>query len=206
MEPNFDSSFTSSFGNQSQSLNHASFYWKAVENQFQTEAQGKPVHDNKVYILIMCPGQNNQEVRRPCTDQDKKDYPQAWQAFVDNKVSPLNGVPIELLPGLLPSRVEQLKYVNIRTIEQMAELSDGNMHNVGMDANQLRTMAKAFIAKNNPRIIELETQLASMQAQIDELLKAQPTQQPVVKRGRKPKMNGANHVTLDADPVGHSAP
>ncbi len=156
---------------------------------------------DKVYVLIISPGQSKTEMRRPMQEQDKIEYPAQWKAFQEGKDMPLNGTPIDMLPGLTGSRVAALKLINIRTIEGLAEVAEIYLKDVGMDANTLKQRAKDYLQKNTKEVSELKVENQSLKDRLAELEakfakfteKATintTVQQPVLpkRRGRPPKV------------------
>lgn len=144
--------------------NYAQFY--TVEKQ---DANGKPVY--KDYILIVCPGQNKQETRRPVQDKDKEIYAAQWMAYQAKRETPLPGTPIEQLPGITPERISLLKNFNVLTIEQMAGLADGNLGNIGMGATALREQCRNWVKSNGPEMSDMTKQLKAMAERLEKLEK-----------------------------------
>lgn len=144
--------------------NYVQFY--LTEKQ---DAAGKPVY--KDYILIVSPGQNKQEVRRPVQDKDKEQYPAQWSAYQNKRETPLPGTPIEQLPGILPDRISLLKNFNVLTIEQMANLADGNLNNIGMGATALREQCRNWVKSNGPEMSDMTRQMKAMAERLEKLEK-----------------------------------
>lgn len=173
-DPDSDSSF--SHNQSSGPRNYAKFYLEPILNKFKSKEAGRDIYESKEFILIICPGQNKTEVRRPVQENDKKEYHQEWRAFVENKPDAIVGTPIENLPRLDPGMARQLKHLNIHTIEQMASLSDSGLANIGIGANELKTRAKAFIEKNSDEVVALRERVADLEKKLEQLSK--PKKQP----------------------------
>ena len=152
--------------------NYAKFYIEAVKNNNKSREAGRDIFDDKVFILILCPGQMKGETRRPMQDKDKLDYPQAWADFQNgNKEPTVSGTPIEYL-GISPSRAKELRSVHIFTVEQMANCPDTASKDVGMDFNTLKGRAAAYVGKNSPEVEVLRKQVAELSAKLAELTAA----------------------------------
>ncbi len=197
-----EQSFTSSYG-RPVNPNNACFYYKAVVGM----EDGKPKLIDKVYILILSPGQRNTEVRRPVQEKDKQEYPEAWRAFQEGKATPLNGTPIEMLPGLMPSRIAELKLNNIRTIEDMANTADGNLRNLGIDSLTLKQSAKAFVEKNTGEVQALRTEIADLRALVAKLSESakvvnKESQPTLPKRRGRPRKTRENVVVTSNNSSG----
>lgn len=168
--------------------NYAKFYVEAVKNNNKSREAGRDIFDDKVFILILCPGQMKGETRRPMQDKDKVEYAQAWADFQNgNKEPTVSGTPIEYL-GIAPSRAKELRAVHIYTVEQMADCPDTAIKSVGMDFNTLKARAAALLSKSTPELEQLRRQaaeqaeqIAALTAQLAELTK------PKKKPGRPPK-------------------
>ena len=58
----------------------------------------------------------------------------------------LSGTPLKQWPRADRGLVATLAALNIHSVEQLAEISDGNLQNIGIGARELREQAKAFLA------------------------------------------------------------
>lgn len=171
-----DSELLAMAQNRTPDKNYVKFYKdKKRMNKLSDEA-GRDIYEDRDFVLILTPGQNKTEVRREATDLDKKNYPSQWQQYCQNKEQMMIGTPLDMVPGIGPSRLAALKMVNIFTAEQMAELPEVRFHDVGMDARKLQQTCKAFIDKQNPEILALRaenqalaTQLAELKAMVEAL-------------------------------------
>ena len=149
--------------------NYAKFYIEAVKNNNKSREAGRDIFDDKVFILILCPGQMKGETRRPMQDKDKLEYPQAWADFQNgNKEPTVSGTPIEYL-GISPSRAKELRAVHIFTVEQMADCPDTAAKSVGMDFHTLKNRAAALVSKTSPEVADLRQQVAELTAKLSAL-------------------------------------
>lgn len=172
MDVDSDSGFMATHTKTQQ--NYAKFYIQPVLNKNKTKAEGRDIYEDRVYILILCPGQTKTEVRRPMQELDKREYPQAWMDFqAGNKEPQVTGTPIEYL-GLSPSRAKELRAVNIYTVEQMASCADTNARAVGMDFHALKNKAAAYVTKNSPEVEELRRKVADLTQKLTELSAKKP--------------------------------
>lgn len=158
--------------------NIVKFYRKEVPNKNKTQQEGRPIYDWKEYVIILCPGQTRSETNRPATDLDKREYREAYEAFLKNEEPPLPGTPINLLPGLSPARAADLRKSHIFTIEQMAACPDTAMRDVGMDFNSLKNAASAYLNKSTPEVDELRRKVAELTEQLKALTAAKKPGRP----------------------------
>lgn len=189
---------------------YAQFYLHPVDNAFHKEMTGEDKIDMQPYILIVPPGQNKTEFRGPVQERHKREYPNEWKAFIEQREQQISGVPISSMPGLEATRLQMLRSLNIHTVEQLAELSDANLYNVGPGAVQMRSQARAYLAKTSAETLELrrsndelKEQLAALSAQVAALTKPVVVEKP--RRGRppaQPTVDGALGGDDEYDEVG----
>ena len=121
---------------------YARFY---VHPQLQGDdiiAEGGPRYKDVIYIEIFIKGTKNSSFSRPKRPEDEIEYPKAWAAFKAGDFEMTDGTPIKVLPGIGPSQAIELQSLGILSVEEMAELDDGQvLGNPGMIT--LRNRAKA---------------------------------------------------------------
>jgi hypothetical protein len=165
---------------------HVKFYMKPRIDQAESDRQQRPVYKDTPYIEMMMPGEKNVIIREPVWDQHLKRFPAQWQQFLAGESEQVIGTPLKVAPFLTESQVEELAFFKIRTIEQLADLSDTGMNFMG--ANELKQAAKRFIEKTRgndallARIEALEAENRKLQA-AQALERA--VQTPPVATGRK---------------------
>jgi len=145
------------------------FYMHPGLNQAKTKTEGRPIYEERPYVSIMQPGNKDSIIQRPATERDKQRFSRHWEKFQSReKDEGIEGTLLEEWPGLTRSQVEELKYLNIRTVEQLANVSDSNAQGV-MGVNMLRQKAAAYLetSKDNATAEALE----AANARIDELSK-----------------------------------
>jgi len=76
------------------------------------------------FITITVPGNRDLIIHTPVTDFYEWRFPLEHEAFKRGKEAAVVGTPLDIWPTLQPSQVEELKHQGIRTIEQLATLSD----------------------------------------------------------------------------------
>lgn len=134
-------------------------------------AAGRPIYDDKEFVEIIIPGDKTQAVHREVTDKDRREYAaqyNAWKSGQDQTAA--SGTMLEKWPGVTKSQVEELKHFKIRTVEQLAELSDGNASRMGPILS-LRQKAKDFLeqAKGNAPLEKMRNELQSRDNEIETL-------------------------------------
>lgn len=170
--------------------NYVLFYKDKVRLNFKSEQEGRDIYEDRDFVLIITPGQNKDEMRREATNLDKQNYANQWRAYQEKREQLMTGTPIDLVPGIGPSLVAQLKTMNVFTAEQMAELAEARLGGLGMEARKIQNLCKAFIEKSNPEILELKAKNQALETQIAELKAAvealQVGQKPPKQKTAKP--------------------
>jgi len=174
------------------------FFIKAVEDKAKSAQEGRPIFKDVEYIDIRTPGQKDY-VARPAREADRRRFPRHYEAFkarteVDEK---LEGTLLTEWPGVTRAQAEELAFFNVKTVEQLAGMSDQNAQQfMGINALKRKAMQYIETAKNQAASTELRNELEKrdeqlsaqsalieeMQAQIAEL-SANQKKRP----GRKPK-------------------
>ena len=100
------------------------FYIKPVEDAAATAEQGRPIYKDREYVEIRSPGNATNVVVRPVTDMDRQRFAGAYGLFKKGETEQVIGTPLTETPWLTRSQVEELAYLRIRTLEQLAGVGD----------------------------------------------------------------------------------
>ena len=143
------------------------FYSAPRKDITRSREEGRLIAVDVDYIEIMQPGNKDSIVRRPATDRDKDRFAEHYRKYkAREEQQAVEGTPLEEWPAITRSQCEELRFLNIRTVEQLAAVSDSNAQNV-MGINGLKQKAKDFLESSNAndklaaRIAELEALLES---------------------------------------------
>lgn len=158
----------------------------------KSEAAKRPIYEDREYIEIVIKGQPHGIPHHEVTDEHRRRFPIAYAAFKAGKEVPLVGTPIDMLPGMGPSQALNLKAMNLRTIEDVAAVSDENtMNRMGMGARDLVNRCKAWVGeKSNESVAlkdELDKERAERQALEDRLAALEKAGKPKKARRKKAK-------------------
>lgn len=148
------------------------FSLRPVENKEKSAAEGRPIFEDVEYVEIMTPGDKSSIVSRALRETDKQRFRRqyaAWKADAQNS-QPIIGTRLAEWPQVTRSQVEELRYFNVHTVEQLAEVSDGNIRNVG-PIMALRKKAQDFVAaaKGNAPLAQLRDELAKRDNELEAL-------------------------------------
>jgi hypothetical protein len=166
------------------------------ENEAKSEAEGRPIHEEIDYIEIMTPGDKDNIICRPMRDVDKIRFPRHWEGY-QARISPddtIEGTLLEEWPQISRSEAEELKFFHVRTVEQLAMMSDANAQNF-RGAATLKQKAQKFLDTSMSND-ELSKQLKDAQAQITALVEAAkiPAEKPKRTRRSKEEMAKAQEA------------
>jgi hypothetical protein len=148
------------------------FFIDVVQDNKASEAEGRPMFKDAEWIDIRIPGNRDNVVIRPVREADKQRFPRHYAAFkqrIAGQEITVEGTPLSAwpYPGMTPSRVKELDFFNIRTVEQLAATSDGT----GAKLHGFQAMKQAAIvflaaAKETAPVAKLQKQIDEMQAVI----------------------------------------
>jgi hypothetical protein len=157
---------------------HVTFFRDAVPNEAASMTAGRPIYQDEERIEISFPGnQLNIWVGR-VTEEHRQKYARQYEAFLKGEEIAHEGTPIEQMTVLNKAQVKELKYFDIFTVEDAANLSEQGVQAIGMGGARLREMAKKYleqaqgfapIAKLVSDNENLLSQLQAQKAQMEEM-------------------------------------
>jgi len=153
------------------------FFYKEVQNKLESAAQGRPIFKEKEYIEIRIAGQRDPQACRPATHADKSRFPRHYEAFQKRMESPTEGTPLSEWTLITRSRAEELSFLNVKTVEQIAGMGDNQLSGI-MGGYSLREQAQKWIDHAGDVRIEEEKQdlldrIASLEAKLADKPKAE---------------------------------
>lgn len=165
---------------------------KVPKEDAEASAQeGRPIFKEVDYITIAVPGDKTSEVVRPVRPTDKERFRAAWERYNAGHAQVADGTPLKEWPGVSRAQVEELAYFRIYTVEQLADVSDANLRNMGPFL-ALRQRARDFlerakgaapVEKMRQELEARDEQLARLQAQVEALMRGQQEGESTEKRG-----------------------
>jgi hypothetical protein len=186
------------------------FYIKPKLMEALTDERGMPTYEDRVYTRIVSPGNTkttwDYETKGVDYEYDEDGqvtgyrvrddlqpeqcdpirFPKAWERFTKKGEKVKEGWAIEEWGAITRSFAQNLKAMNVHTVEALAGLSDAaaanlmgglkyrNLAKAALDEQKLLEIASAEQERANKAIEEkkaLEAKIAAMQAQIDALTK-----------------------------------
>lgn len=125
----------------------------------KSKIEGRPVYEKRTYIRKIADSKS--DFCRPMRESDKLQFPQQWAAYEANKES--HGIVGTLLNdyakasgNLSSGELQNLKDNRIYTVEQLAEISDERVSEIGGHARKNRTDAAVWLEKLKGGAVERE--------------------------------------------------
>lgn len=110
----------------------------------------------------------------------------AYKAWKEGREMPLDGTPLAVWPGVTAEQAEALRRVGLRTVEEVANLTDSIMGKVYLpNVRDLVSQAKAFLEASDRN--EVADQLAKQQDKIDRLEEQLAAAMELLEEANKPK-------------------
>lgn len=136
--------------------------------------EGGILHRNAICVEIRAPGDKDFIVQREMRELDKYRFEKEWKLFEESEKGAvgLDGTPLDAVPFLDVARIADLQASGVKTVEQLAAISDANGQKF-MDFHRMRQAAKDFLAaaKGAAPLQEMRAELESRDAQIAALQK-----------------------------------
>lgn len=120
------------------------FYMEPVQDELATAREGRPIFVQKERVEIYLPGNPYTTPVHNVTDEHRQRWPREYEQFRQGIEQTADGTPIEEWPILNRAQVAELRAIGIRTIEEIAVLSDTACQRA-MGLAALRTKAKAYL-------------------------------------------------------------
>jgi hypothetical protein len=164
------------------------FYMEAVEFKAESEREGRPIFREIPFVRIQNPGDRNNVLEVKANEHYKQRYPRQWDAFQRGQGGEMVGTPLNQWPQITKSQAKEAEYFSIRTVEQLAEVTDTAIKKIGMGWMELRKKARDDLqaAAGTAPITALQAENERLRQEF-EALKASIQNPDVPKRGRPRK-------------------
>lgn len=169
------------------------FYNRTVEDPERTRQEGRKCFREREFVKIMIPGDRQNIVDRPVqrtgtlpTD-DVMRFPKQYERFkAQQSQAAHDGTPLSLWPAMPGALAEELKYINVFTVEQLATLSDAYVGKIPQ-GHQWKKKAAEFVTalKDQEQVSKLQSALDERDARLDAQDKALKDQAAIIERLQK---------------------
>ena len=156
------------------------FYNKPVEDRERSLAEGRRCFKDREFVKIMVPGDRHNTVDRPVqrtnilpTD-DRLRFPKQYARFkAQQDQTAHDGTPLSLWPTIPATLAEELRFINIFTVEQLSTLSDTHVAKIP-GGHQWKQKAESFVKamKDSSHVTKMQAELAERDNRIEALEKA----------------------------------
>lgn len=146
------------------------------------------------FVRVRIPGDKQTEIDTKAKDHHKRRWPRQWAAYEAGRDQSGGGTALGEWGVLTEGTCIEYNAKNIFTVEQLASVSDANLHNLGHSARSLRDRAvkwieqhvalgeneklKAELAETKERLTEATETLASMNERLAALERVQTVTPP----------------------------
>ena len=145
----------------------ATFYDDSLKNESQSKRKGFAVFNDVLMIKIQIP--NTTDVTpRPVQDDDKRRFPNSWKAYETGKEPVEDGFPLEQWPQMTTGEMRVCNANMIKTVEQLANVPDANVHRLGQGGMSLKVRAVKFL-KGLGDTTELRKENKELKKRLDRL-------------------------------------
>jgi hypothetical protein len=149
---------------------------------------GAPLFTEDDFIRIQFPGNNSTVYDQPVTHMsaplrpsDTERFPRQWAAYRAGQAM-AGGTPLADLSMLAAGDVRKFEGLNIFTLENLADVSDANLPNLGLGGREAREAARLHIMQARAAKADPSDEIAALRAQLAELT----AKQDAPRRGRPP--------------------
>jgi hypothetical protein len=171
------------------------FYMGTVHDVEASKAAGAPKFKDWPFVILTIPGDRNTVINRPVWPEDEanpdpaiRDWPQVWAAFKNGMGELHTGTPLSEWAAVTRSQAEELAFLKIRTVEDLAAVSDGNAQRMaGLLA--LRQKARDWLEaqRGQAPLAQLRADAEAKGAEIEELRRALKEQAEKLEQLQKTK-------------------
>jgi hypothetical protein len=145
------------------------FFINREKNEAQSTITGREVLDEVECISIRVPGSRDELVTM-VTDEHRTRFKDEYRAFKRDQDAPISGTPLDQWPAASTDFINEMRVYGIRTVEQLAGLSDGvAMINPGWTT--MRSKAQVFLetAAESGKAAAVVAENETLKAELDEM-------------------------------------
>lgn len=148
---------------------YVQFYTRPMIQVGESRIADRPIYRDITHVRILTPGDKLSIIDRVASDDDVKRFPEHYGKFKAGQGQEVVGTRLEVVPWISRSKVEEYKYFEIHTVEQLASASD-SVGQKFQGFNSDREKAKKWLDSTtgtDARVNELEKKLIELQALLE---------------------------------------
>lgn len=123
---------------------YAKFYTLPRKDEKASAEAGRAIFKDREYIEIRAAGNQNNIIQRPSNEMDRRRFHRQYELYQKGHEEQVTGTPLSEVTWLTRSQVEELAYVRIRTLEQLAGVTDDICQRM-VGLNDLKRKAATFL-------------------------------------------------------------
>lgn len=127
---------------------HVRFFMRPVIDQEASDKAQRPIYKDIEFVEMMIPGDKHNIVVEPVDHVNKQRFASRYAQFKQGQAEQVIGTPLSAANLCTPAQIKELEFFNIRTVEQLAGLNDGNTQNM-MGLTGLKQAAQKYLDKAN---------------------------------------------------------
>jgi hypothetical protein len=146
---------------------YVQFYMGSMKNEEKSVEQGRPIFESVPFVKILVPGDRNTVVNTIVDNKTKRRFAKLWHQFEQNNQQTIEGLPIREWPAITRAQADELFYLNIVTVEQLASLADVYGTRI-MGFQDLKRKAQTYLAAAKDTAIaeKLSSENAALKQQV----------------------------------------
>jgi hypothetical protein len=169
--------YSRTYGAPAQEL-RPDFFMDTVKDEVASREAGRAIHREVERVRIIIPGAVASIVVKNVDNSHRERWPKEYDAFRAGREQPLSGMALKEWPVLNRAMVEELHHLQIRTVEELANLSDIQVQHIGMGGQMLRARAKAYLDDAEYEALTtkltaendlMRSRIAALEGQVNEL-------------------------------------
>lgn len=165
---------------------HVIFRTDAIQDFAKSQDAGRPIFKDAEFVEIHFPGDTTKVVVQRVRQEHIDRWPRQYEAFKAGRPAHLEGTPLSAWTALTKAQVKEFEALNIWTVEQLSNVPDNALKNLGMGGRTWRDRAKAFIdaAADNAILDKLAAESTRKDEEIAELKRQMAELTAAVKASR----------------------
>jgi hypothetical protein len=171
------------------------FMYLPYHNEQKSKEEGRPIFEDREYVEIRVPGKRDFQTKL-ASDMLKQRFPVHYERFKARESQQVEeGTPLSEWPGVTRGQVEELRFFQILTVENLANVADSSLKAMH-GGLRLKQKAAQYLdaSKDNAAAAKLDEAnklIADMSARLEALENAEPAVKPKRKRRTPAEMAAA---------------
>lgn len=152
---------------------HVRFFIAPFLKEEDSKKEGRPIYEDTEFIEIMVPGDKDNIVVDRVNNIHRRRFRTRYERWKQDGTGEITrGTSLREWPGCTRSQAEEFAFFGVKTVEQLAEMSDGNAQKF-MGSMVLRQKARDFLAaaKDAEHLTKMRTEMEQVRSE-NEGLKA----------------------------------